>query len=303
MTPRSQLVVLPRRSRRAEARSLRALAVALVLGSSQLCSAIWGEVAPAVVKGSVSVAGKSTALEHIALGTMGEEAIIVLVTDRALPPSCDVFAAMAIAEKEPLIGVQFTVHPETLDLRSEGGINLTFYPGISITEGYSKIKSGLTLERKQEGWAQGMLVDSIQVGDKTLDVSIELEFPLVIPDPPIAPRVVIGADSKPGRAFAELVDAIVAGDLEAMKELSVAELESQMSQIEPEEAAEMIAMFADFLLPVEITITDSKIEKARAVLSAKGRTEACLGLEESTGQIELVREKRKWKVASVKFEG
>jgi hypothetical protein len=281
--------------------SVRVLVTALIMASTPH-AAESGAEAVASARGSISADGESTTLEHVSLGALYGDTVVVLVSDVELEPPCDVHSAMAIAEKQPLTGVLFTIETDTLEQLVEGGLNTLFVPGVEPYEGYGAITSGLSLERV-DGVARGTLETSAALNETTYEVAVELSIPLVIPAPPVPPRSVTGADSDPGKAFVRLVDSVMTGDFESVKGLATAELRGQMEQVDPEEAGEALAAFAEFLLPERIAITDTSVEGDRAVLSAEGVTQACLGPEQSTGTIELQREGTAWKIASVKFEG
>jgi hypothetical protein len=252
--------------------------------------------------GSISVGSETTALSHIAVSGLYKGTVVVSVSDVDLQPPCEAFDLLVVAEKSPVAGILFTIDIETLTFLEEGGMNSLQHPALESYEGFSMIKQGLSLERTDTGLAHGTLVDSITIDETTFDVDVKMSFPLEVSEPPLAPRKFKGADSKPARAFEKLVKAWLAGDLEGVKQLTASEFRSKVDQIEPAEAVEMMAGFADMLFPAAITITDTKIDGDHAVLTAQGLSEICQGVEESVGTIKLVREKRKWKIASVSFE-
>lgn len=285
--------------RRAGAHARLSATAALSLALIAACT---GAEAGPTAAGSLSHGGESTTLGEISVVSLYDDGVAVLVADRPVRPPCEVFDAMGIAEKESLTGFVITVDKGSLELH-RGGLNSLLHPGLPSGSQFGLIEDGLSLERSEGGFVQGTLAGSYEYRGESYELSVELSFPLDLEAPVIRPRRVEGAESKPARAFAEFVEAVVSGDLEIVKGFSTAGFREEIDQIDPAEAAEMLPAFADFFLPATITITDSEVDGDRAVLTANGVSEVCMGTEESAGLVELVREGRRWKIASVSFKG
>ena len=278
----------------------RLIAVALAATLGPLAgSTPQAEAAMGRAEGTLTTKGTSVPLEH-ALVESYPDSWVVLVTDRQLGPGCGPFDGLDVAAQEPLVGVLFGVDRETLQIAE--GTNALFHPDISIGEGLHAIRGGLQLERSGDGFARGTLTDSVAAGEQTVDFAIRLALPLDHAGTQAASRTVSGADSRPAKRFVELVEAVVAGDVEKVKGLSTAEMRSKVEEMPPQRAAELLLGAADAFLPREITITGTEVEGDRAVVTATGFAPSCRGSESGDGRIELARESGDWKVALVRFD-
>lgn len=251
----------------------------------------------ASVSGTLSLDGEATDLKHISVDTFGRDSLLVLVAHDELAPPCTAFDGTALADKKRLTGVLLTIDRETLELTQ--GVNGVFHPQVDYFDSINSVREGLALE-KTDGKAVGSFKQTLTLDDKEIVVALDLSLPLEVEEPPVRPRSVSGADSKPGKAFVELMNAILEGDVEAVKKGVAAEMKEQMDGTEV--TPEMLRGAADFMFPVEIAITDTAIDGDAAVLTASGDTEGCVENERSSGRIEMLKEGGRWKTAKVSWE-
>ncbi|MGH9457850.1 MAG: hypothetical protein ACRD2J_09465 [Thermoanaerobaculia bacterium] len=247
----------------------------------------------ATARGSITVDGETTALQHVLVQPFGSDMVNVLVSDAPFPPACTPLDAMAVAGARPFSGVVISVMDD-LTLFPSG--NALYHPSLAPMDGYGKIREGLALE-VSGAVATGTLRTTVEAGGRAFTIDLELTIPTDPETPPIAPRNVDGDDSEPVRAFVELVDAVIGRDVDGVMGRMTADIHAQMESVGPD--PELLADFADMMLPGKMTVVDAKVEGDRAVLTMRGETAACMTTATADGRVELLRENGSWKVAKV----
>lgn len=274
-------------------RVLRVVVAGLALLS--LCASLEASDG-ARVTGSLQIDGKTIPIKEILVEPFGSDAVSVLVSDAELPPPCSPLDAMAVVETHPLTGVMFTV---TNDLELSPSGNALYNPALDRMDGYGVIRKGLTLKRSGR-MARGTLNDTLEVKGHQIAIDLDLSIPMQQNEAPLTPRQIEGADSEPARALVKFVDAVIDGDTDQVMSGATSEMRKQLESAGG--AADILPQLADFMLPLKMTITGTKVEGDHATLTAKGETPACMKTETSDGRIELQREDGAWKIAKISWE-
>lgn len=248
--------------------------------------------------GSIIVDGERVELAHILVEAGRDFPLAVLISDVPLPAPCEPLDSMVLVEQQPFSGLLFTIGD---DLTLWPSMNGLYHPSLEPFQGYGQIQTGLNLERSDSA-IHGTLRDVVEVDGREFAIDAEMTIQAAGAGRSVAPRTVEGADSEPRRAFEELVDAVVAGDVDAMLARSSSQMREELESA-GEIDAELLLDFADFMLPVTITILDAQIDGDSAVLAATGESVTCTGTEHSDGTIEMIREDGAWKVKKVSWRG
>ena len=208
---------------------------------------------------------------------------------------------------EPFASVSVGFDTSTLEVQR--GMSMAYFSHNGSDNPWEAINGGITLTAGEPGWANGKVVHELEAYDSdynpqplTLDVSFS--SPQNVTEPALAPREVLGADSKPAKAFVRMVDATLNGDLQEVMDLTASELAEQMDMAaqDPNMAKSLLTDFASAMMPEKMQIVDTNIDGDRASLSINGENPGCMGPETAKGTVSLVNEQGDWKIALVSFD-
>ncbi len=240
------------------------------------------------VEGSLTGNGTVVPLRSVIVETgLGE--VSLLLTDEALPAPCGVYDAFTLADR--LRGMAISISKDTKQIE-RAGLNALYHEswdGRLGNIGEPEIK----IEQLDEKVMKGTIsLASGAFGDHTFSYNVTFQVDLSADRPAIEAKISGAGDSQAAQSYVKYYEAMMAGRLEDGKVFVTEENAKQMT-------GEDVDLFLEFFQeghPHVATITAAKENGDAAELTVEGEVAECMGTNQVSGKVDMVKESGVWKV-------
>lgn len=248
------------------------------------------------VEGTLTANGNTVPLRAV-IPEAGMGQVGLLLTEEALPAPCGVYDAFVLADAGRLRGMALSIDKETRTIE-RAGINGLYHESLNGRLGTIG-EPEVTIERFDDEVLKGSVsLASGTFGDHTFSYNATFQVDLATERPTLEGKVSGAGDSQPAQAYAKYYEAMMAGQLDDGRKYVTDENAEQMTG----EDAELFLEFFQEGHPPTATITAAKEEGNTAELTVEGEIAGCMGVENGTAKVDMVKESGVWKVVLESWE-